>query len=240
MLSLENQNVWRERYRQEHPGWQPGTEVYAELVRAHLRPGSRVLDLGCGRGGLVEQLAGEGFDPGRFVGVDPDWLSLAAHRLENMPRVQAFSAALPFAGSRFDLIFASWLLEHLPEPEIDLRQIGRLLRPGGVFVFITPNRRHPLSAANRFFGRWGRRQGQLVERFYGRVAADTFPTYYRANSAADLSRLAAAAGLQVKQVQAIADPTYLAFNGFFYRLACGVDSILPADRQIHLVGCLVR
>lgn len=240
MLSLDNQNAWRERYRQENPGWRPGTEVYATLVREHLRPDNRVLDLGCGRGGLVEQLAEAGFDPGRVVGVDPDWFSLAEHRLPLMPRVQALSDGLPFAAGRFDLIFASWLLEHLPAPQNDFRQIGRLLRPGGVFVFITPNQQHPLSAANRLFGRWERRQGQLVERLYGRVAADTFPTYYRANSAADLSRLAALGEMRVKYIQAIGDPSYLAFNALFFRVSCLFDKLLPAGRQIHLVGCLVR
>lgn len=45
MLSLERQNALRERYRAEHPGWRPATEVYADLVRAHCRPDSRLLDV---------------------------------------------------------------------------------------------------------------------------------------------------------------------------------------------------
>ena len=56
MLSLDRQNKLREQYRQMHPTWRPATEVFADLVRAQLRPESRVLDVGCGRGGLVEQL----------------------------------------------------------------------------------------------------------------------------------------------------------------------------------------
>jgi ubiquinone/menaquinone biosynthesis C-methylase UbiE len=140
MLSLEKQNQLREQYRQLRPNWHPATEVYAQLVKHYVKTNSRVLDLGCGRGGLVEQLA----QPlEQLVGIDPDWQSLRAHRL-SLPRVVGISGRLPFAAASFDLIFASWLLEHLENPAQDLAEISRVLRPGGVFVFITPNARHPL------------------------------------------------------------------------------------------------
>lgn len=239
MLSLEKQNEWRERYRQLRPGWQPATELYAALVRQHLRPDSRVLDLGCGRGGLVEQLADDGFPPAQVVGVDPDWLSLHEHRLQ-MPRVQSYSYPLPFASGRFDLAFSSWLLEHLPHPAGDFAEIGRVLRSGGVFIFVTPNRLHPLAALNRFFGRLGRWQGRLVERVYGRAGADTFPTFYRANSRADLEQLAQGAGLRLASLTVVPDPTYLAFNAPFFHLMRGLEEALPAGRKLHLVGCLQR
>ncbi|MEM9773061.1 MAG: hypothetical protein AAF902_00670 [Chloroflexota bacterium] len=56
MLSLDKQNELREEYRQLRPDWRPATELYADLVRSHLTPTSELLDLGCGRGGLIEQL----------------------------------------------------------------------------------------------------------------------------------------------------------------------------------------
>lgn len=171
MLSLDRQNALREQWRPANPGWRPATEVYADLVRSHLRPDSRLLDVGCGRGGLVEQLA---HPLTQIVGVDPDWLSLKEHRL-GLPRAAAISQALPFAPHSFDLIFASWVLEHLAHPQADLTEIARVLKPGGVFVFITPNRRHPLVGMNRWLARFARLQDKLVETLYGRAAADTFP-----------------------------------------------------------------
>ena len=142
----------------------------------------------------------------------------------------------PVESQSFDLVFASWVLEHLAQPENDWRQIGRVLRPGGVFVFITPNKRHPLALLNRSLGRFSRLQGQLVYRFYGRKAVDSFPTYYRANSRADLSQLAASAGMRLTQLQAIPDPTYMALNRTMFRVSSWLESILPAGRHIHLVG----
>lgn len=237
MLSLDQQNTWREVYAASHPGWRPATERFAAHVRDALSPRARLLDLGCGRGGLVEQLD---FPPGRIVGIDPDFDSLSQHRLPRLPRAAALSGRLPLAPSTFDVVAASWLLEHLPDPATTFAEIGRVLCPGGVFVFITPNARHPLAWANRVAGRLGRAQGRLVDRLYGRSEADTFPTTYRANSAAALAGLCAAAGLSLATLEFVADPTYLAFSRPMFRAMAAVEDRLPADRRIHLVGIARR
>ena len=236
VLSLERQNALREQYRVLHPGWRPATEVYAEMVRQSIRPSARVLDLGCGRGGLVEQL---NHPLSQVVGVDPDWQSLREHRLP-LPRVVATSEALPLAAGCVDVAFASWLLEHLARPSVTFVQLARVLRPGGVFVFITPNSWHPLSGLNRTLGRFARVQGALVARVYGRAESDAFPTFYRANSPAALRRLAAMHGLELSVLHAIPDPTYLAFNQPLFRLMVYVEGRLATDRQLHLVVCLRR
>jgi len=236
MITLDRQNTLREQYRQQQPGWRPATEVYAGLVRAQLQGESRVLDWGCGRGGLVEQLA---HPLNQLVGVDPDWLSLKEHRLE-MPRAAAISHALPFAPGSFDLVFASWVLEHLPHPQADLAEVARVLKPGGAFVFITPNRRHPLVWLNRWLARFARLQDKLVETLYGRAAADTFPAFYRANTPADLRTLAQQNGLTLTTLFPIADPTYLAFNPALFHLMVWFENRLANDRHIHLVGLMTR
>lgn len=236
MLSLDKQNEWREQYRATHPGWQPATELYADLVRQHLSPSARVLDIGCGRGGLVEQL---NHPLAQVVGIDPDWRSLHEHRL-GLAGAVAFSDDLPFAPATFDLAFASWVLEHLARPFLTFQSIARVLKPGGVFVFITPNGRHPLALLNKTMGKLGRLQGRLVAGIYGRSADDTFATYYRANSHTALQNLANQAGLAVAALHSIPDPTYLAFNRPFFHLMSRFEDALPAGRKIHLVGVLKK
>jgi SAM-dependent methyltransferase len=236
MLSLDKQNEWRERYRVAHPGWRPATELYADLVRQQLTPKAQVLDIGCGRGGLVEQLD---HPVGQVVGIDPDWLSLHEHRLA-LPRVAAFSDDLPFAPHSFDVAFASWVLEHLARPFLTFQAIARVLKPGGVFLFITPNGRHPLALLNKTVGKLGRLQGRLVAGLYGRSADDTFATHYRANSQTDLQALASQTGLQLASLHTVPDPTYLAFNRPLFRLMTYFEDALPIGRKIHLVGILVK
>lgn len=233
MLSLERQNQWREIYSADHPGWQPATELFADRVRNYLRPKTRLLDLGCGRGGLAEQLT---HPLDHTIGIDPDLASLREHRLPALPRLAGHSDRLPFAAASFDVIYASWLLEHLPAPAETFAAVAHALRPGGVFIFITPNRRHPVAWASFLAGQLGAWQGQLVSRLYGRAADDTFPTAYRANTPAALGRLAAGAGLSLIELHLVTDPSYLAFNRLTYQVAQEVDSRLPPSRRIHIVG----
>lgn len=232
MLSLDEQNGLREAYRAAHPGWQPATELYAAWVRVALGAQGRLLDIGCGRGGLVEQLE---HPLPLMVGVDPDWESLREHRLA-LGRAAAWSDGLPFAAGSFDVVCASWVLEHLERPLPTFAAVARVLRPGGVFVFITPNGRHPLALLNRMLGRLGRVQGALVERLYGRAAVDTFPTYYRANTVRDLVMLCQQSELELVRVTAVADPTYLAFNRLMYAASCRLETAVPPSRRLHLVG----
>lgn len=233
MLSLAEQNKWREAYQRMTPGWRPATDVFAELVHQNIGASSRLLDLGCGRGGLVEQLQ---HPLSQITGIDPDFTSLLEHRLEKLPRAVALSDHLPFVDNSFDVVTASWLLEHLVDPARTFRAVSRALKPGGAFIFITPNRKHPLSAANRVAGRLGSLQGKLVDKLYGRAPEDTFATFYRANTAEDLRAISTAADLMLEPLWFIGDPTYVAFNRVFFLGMRAVDNLLATDRQIHLVG----
>ncbi len=229
-LPLEKQEVYRRRYAAEHPGWQPASHVYRDRVAAHLGPSVRMLDLGCGRGGVVEELYERA---GRVIGVDADWPSLAEHRLIFLPRAAARAEALPFPDGSFDLVFCSWVLEHLPDPERAFREVARVLVYGGRFVFLTPNVRHPLLALNRLL-RWTR--GRAVRWLYGRAEADTFPALYRVNTIPDLTVLLRAAGLEPLAIIPVGDPTYLAFNEVLYRLSLWVERWIPPSARVHLVG----
>lgn len=233
MLSLDRQNQWRERYQLENPAWRPATEVFAERVRSFLRPEVRLLDIGCGRGGLIEQLS---HPLAQIVGIDPDLNSLREHRLVALPRIAALGDRLPLIKSSFDIVTASWLLEHVNAPLDTFAAVSRVLRPAGVFIFITPNARHPLAWANRTAGRLGRAQGRLVDHLYGRAENDTFRPVYLANTPRIIAGLAARAGLVLESVEFVADPSYLAFNKAMFRAMSIFDSQLPADRRIHIVG----
>src|SRR5947209_3984551 len=100
MLPLDRQNRYRERFRREHPGWRSSGDEFEALARQRLGPASRVLDLGCGRGGVMELLWRE---VRAAVGVDPDLASLREHRA-GLPLVCARGEALPFPAERFDLV----------------------------------------------------------------------------------------------------------------------------------------
>ena len=236
MLPLDRQNRYRERYRREHPGWRTSGDEFEALARQRLGPDSRVLDLGCGRGGVMELFWR---DVRQAVGLDPDLASLREHRA-GLPLVCGRGEALPLAAERFDLVIGLWLLEHLPHPKGVLQGIRRVLVPGGHFLFLTPNAGHPLLLANRFSWAFPAVQRLLVPRLYGRSEADTFRVRYQANSPARLRQLAAATGFSVGSQRTISDPTYLAFNEPGYRFSVWLENWLPASRYVHILGDWIR
>jgi SAM-dependent methyltransferase len=236
MLPLAKQNRYRERYQRLQSGWQTSGEELEALVRKCLTSDTYVLDLGCGRGGVMELFW---HDVQVAIGLDPDVASLIEHRTL-MPLTCGLGGALPFPSETFHLVIGLWVLEHLRQPEKTLSEIQRVLRPGGHFIFLTPNAQHPLIWANQVSHALPLLQRRLIPKLYGRDEADTFRVHYRANTPARLRGLAALCGLHINSLRAIPDPTYLAFNDFFFHLSILLERCLPPSWGVHLLGDFVK
>lgn len=105
-------------------------------------PRGTVLDDGCGNGFFLEHARGRGHAK-RFVGVDisTGMLRHARKRLGDAAElVRGDACRLPFADATFDVVYARGLLHHLPDPPAGAREIGRVLKRGGLLVTLDPNR----------------------------------------------------------------------------------------------------
>lgn len=212
-------------------------QLFREKIVAHLRPDSVVLDLGAGAGivphmnfrGSVAQMCGVDLDP----------------RVVDNPMLDdgrvADAGGIPYENNRFDLVFSDNVLEHLDEPLLVFREVTRVLKPGGVFLFKTPNKWHYMPTIARMTPHGFH---QYVNRLRGRAEVDTFPTRYRANSRGDVERLGAEAGLSVEHVELIEGrpeylrmtwPTYLV-GALYERLVNASELFAPL--RILLVGTL--
>jgi ubiquinone/menaquinone biosynthesis C-methylase UbiE len=108
------------------------------IERAELAPGQRVLEIGCGTGSLLLQIAAQQPEV-ELVGLDPDpkALSLARSKCERRgvaTQLDAgFSDALPYAEASFDRVFSSFMFHHLDAAvkRATLAEVRRVLRPGG-------------------------------------------------------------------------------------------------------------
>ena len=112
------------------PTWERHVAAYA--AAADLLPPGRLLDLGCGVGHSYDLLA-----PRETVGLDADAGALAGQQRET---VAADMRELPFADASFASVLSVQSIEHVPDPERVLREVRRVLEPGGTAVFVTPNR----------------------------------------------------------------------------------------------------
>lgn len=117
-------------------------EQILPLVAERLAGSRSVLDVGCGEGQigrLVARLPGVS----RVVGVDPTWaqLAVAAERGGQVKLARADAARLPFASDSFDAAVACLVFEHITSVDGAIAEVGRVLRPGGRFLFLL---NHPL------------------------------------------------------------------------------------------------
>ncbi|WP_100501064.1 class I SAM-dependent methyltransferase [Geodermatophilus chilensis] len=113
------------------------------LDQAGLRPGRRVLEIGCGTGNLL--LAAKRAQPAAVVvGLDPDLAALAradrkAHRRGLAVQLdRGYADELPYADDSVDVVLSSFMLHHVPagEREPAMREVLRVLRPGGALHLV--------------------------------------------------------------------------------------------------------
>lgn len=186
------------------PGLRSSQYAYYETLRRFTASHPVWLDLGCGHHLFAwwmdeeqRQVVG---DARLVVGMDYDVPSLYKHQAVN--RLLAGDVArLPFADGTFDLVSANMVVEHLEYVPAGLSEIRRVLKPGGVFVFHTPNYLN-------FWVFFGSLAPGFLKKLAARVlesraAADVFPTHYRMNTRGAVRRHAAKGGLEVQDLQLV-------------------------------------
>ncbi|MFJ8357509.1 class I SAM-dependent methyltransferase [Streptomyces sp. NPDC093984] len=125
--------------------------AYAAAVAAlGLREGDRVLDAGCGTGRALTPLRAAVGPSGLVLGADltPAMLQAAvrAGRDRDGLLLLADVAALPLRTESLDAVFAAGLIAHLPHPAENLRELARVVRPGGLLALFHPVGRAALAA----------------------------------------------------------------------------------------------
>jgi ubiquinone/menaquinone biosynthesis C-methylase UbiE len=142
-------------YRDEFWASRPYEDECDRLaIRALLpRTGGRLLDVGAGFGRLVDEY--RAFDSVTLVDASAVMLEASRERVGADPRfsiVAADAAHMPIADGTIDVAVAVRLLVHLRDPTDVLREIARVMRPGGCLIVEFPNRHH-LVASVRYLSR---------------------------------------------------------------------------------------
>lgn len=123
---------------------------YVETHLSRVAGGSRVLDLGCGEGGSVEQF--RAVDPEvRWIGVDLERSPEVERRTRTDAEFRTFDGeTIPVEDGAVDLVYCKQVLEHVAHPEPLIGDVARALRPGGWFAGSTSQLEpyHSLSVGN--------------------------------------------------------------------------------------------
>lgn len=195
----------RVQRRVQRYGWDLAVEPYAQhwhallagvqaelLAQAAPQPGDQVLDLACGTGAVTLALASAVGATGRVLGVDLSdrMVAAAAARAQaagfvqtDFARMDAESLSLPAAS--FDLAVCALGLMYLPDPAAALREVRRVLRPGGRAAFAV----------------WGERSRCAWASLFGivdaEVRSEVCPLFFGLGQGEALARACAASGLTV-------------------------------------------
>ena len=102
------------------------------LVRAGLKPGMKVLDVGVGTGLVAVQACKLTGDPALVTGVDPSSGMMAASKLPAaMSLVEGRAESLPFPDNHFDFLSMGYALRHISDLSVAFAEFERVLKPGG-------------------------------------------------------------------------------------------------------------
>lgn len=193
------------------------------------------LDYGAGRGN-VSQMNFRGIAK-HIAGIDPE---PAVHRnpyLDEAAVLDLSTCKIPFNDATFDVVFADNVMEHVDEPNVVLKEINRVLKPGGRFLAKTPNKWHYMPIIARATPTWFHR---AYNRMRGRAALDTFPTRYRCNTERTVRRLAQANGFSVDKVDLIEGrPEYLRMFAATYLLGWLWERTVNSTSLLKPVRCVL-
>ena len=136
-------------------------ESHAAHLLPHLKPGIRILDFGCGPGTISVGLA-KAIEPGELHGIDMEASQIELARAaaqagghNNATFHVGNALELPFEDNYFDVAQCHTVLTHIPDTQAALREVKRVLKPGGIIAsrelicessFLEPNREEFVAA----------------------------------------------------------------------------------------------
>jgi 2-polyprenyl-3-methyl-5-hydroxy-6-metoxy-1,4-benzoquinol methylase len=199
-------------------------EKYADALKP-AQPGARVLDVGCGVGQVVARLQAEGFEA---HGVDVSEPNIARAR-QGTERCRTYDGkTLPFADNYFASAGALNVLEHVEEPEAFIKELVRVVRPGGRVVLSSPNffrvlgfhDYHPqMRGVGQKWKNWKRLREKLAEiRVGGAVRFDRMQPIVKEPFTADDDAIVATNPVEMRY--------------FLERAGCIVESVACTDRYV--------
>lgn len=180
------------------PNVEVSQNVYSRVFESYVNSRTRWLDLGCGHQTWPDWIPGQeekARRPALFVGLDPDIDSLRNNKLVHY---RVVGLQLPFRDESFNLVTANMVFEHLENPVSVLNEIRRVLSPGGVCVFHTPNALYWQIIIGRHFPQW--LKNKLIRLSESREEKDIYPTYYRINTEQSIRALIEEADFQAENI----------------------------------------
>jgi SAM-dependent methyltransferase len=225
---------WREEYTNHYyrrlPQWLDGTTEFWNLCKSNILPGSKILEIGSGPSNRTSAFLAE---LGELHGVDIDPSVKANQYLVTSAVVE--SPTLPYADKSIDACVSNYVLEHIEDPERHLKEVERVLKPGGVYVFRAPNKWHYVSIVANLSPHWFHELVANKMRGLPKDSHAPYPTVFKLNTRKAVVRLSRATGLDVVALKMIEkEPSYGYSARFFFMAFMAYERLVNSTE--HLSG----
>ncbi len=180
------------RYDSEEPHFRPENQEKVQRRLKALRarvPGGRLLDVGCGTGFIIHLAVGV-FDEIHGVDITPAMMARVRTDAGNITLHQSPAETMPFADASFDAVTAYSFVDHVADQAALLREVARVLKPGGIFYADLIPSRLFWAALSPLKPEDDRRYSDIVTREADMVTANDKKVEQQFGIAADLFRRA--------------------------------------------------
>lgn len=209
-------------------------KLLRKKILQFLKPEHTVLDVGAGRGRILE-MNFKGMAT-KVVGVDPDPRVTVNSLLDE--GFEGLADNMPFFDNdTFDLVFCDNVLEHIENPDQFYKEIARVLKPNGLFISKTPNKYYYVSLIAAITPESFHK---FVNAKRGRNESDTFQTFYRANTAKAQRKWAYKNNLKIIEINSVEGrPEYLRIFFLTYLVGIFFERIVNLLRLNKLKAVLI-
>ena len=229
------------KYYLQKTDWRNGTEQFEGLLDKYLAREMQVLEVGPGPGGRTSEFISS--KSKAVHGLDIDEEALANPHLETSFVYDG--GIFPIRSDTYEAAVADYVLEHLEHPILTFSEISRVLKKGGLFIFRTPNLWHYVSliafvTPHSFHNRVAKKVRAL-----DKSAHDPYPTYFKANTRKQVSKLLDEVGLEIVEYAMVEkEPSYLKFSTVAFRLGVAYERIVNSSRRFEVaranIFCVAR
>jgi SAM-dependent methyltransferase len=201
---LVRTKVLFERFYFSQSSFVPGTQVFHQMCQSRIQNENHILEIGAGPANPTTKFL-TGIGAVTALDVSPE--VLGNHDVREAHLYDGIT--MPYPDEVFEMCVSNYVLEHVADPLSHFREAFRVLKPGGVYCFRTPNLWHYVTIGSRLLPHSVHLQIANKLRGLASAAHPPWPTLYPASTPRQLRNFAAKIGWLVDELRMIeAEPSY--------------------------------
>lgn len=233
----EQKNYISEKLYKLYPEFKTGGYFFRKYLKNYIHSNATILDAGCGDNGMISEFKSLS---GLIIGIDINENLLNKNNIVDK-KIIGNLEQIPLDNNSVDIIVSEFVLEHLQNPITVFKEISRVLKPKGVFIFITPNVLNPIMTLSKILPySWHK----LLRKILLKKREEAHPTYYKANTYGKLLKLARFSMFNNCQISRAGNLEYFGFCKPLVLLAIFFEKIIDNNFlnifKMYLVGCFVK